>query len=142
MPVGNLANENVQTTSKDASVRDAARKMDESNVGSLVVVEDDEPDGVVTDRSIALAIGDRDDIDSVTVEDVMASDVATIQADEEAIELARTFGETKVRRLPVVDDDGTLSGIVTLDDVVATIGEQMEEVATVIEAQSPGYDTD
>lgn len=52
------------------------------------------------------------------------------------------MGESGVRRLPVVDDDGDLDGIVTLDDVVATVGEELEEIATVIENQSPGYSLD
>ena len=52
------------------------------------------------------------------------------------------MAESEVRRLPVVDDDGALVGIATLDDVVATVGEELEGVATVIESQSPGYSPD
>lgn len=142
MPVGTLATEDVQTTDRDASVRDVAKQMAESGVGSIVVVEDEKPVGIVTDRSIALAVGEHDDLGSLTVEDVMASDVATIQEDAEDMELPRMLGEEKVRRLPVVDSDGKLTGIVSLDDLVSTIGEEMEEVANVIEAQSPGYSPD
>jgi Mg/Co/Ni transporter MgtE len=47
-----------------------------------------------------------------------------------------------VRRIPVVDDDGKLVGIATLDDVVATTGEMLDDVATVIEAQSREYEPD
>lgn len=112
--------------------------MESEQVGSIVVTEDGEPVGIVTDRAIALAVGDGD-VESRTAEDVMAEDVATISQDEEAVNLASRLGDEHVRRLPVVDDGGELVGIVTLDDLVSTIGEQLDEVADVIEAQSPGY---
>jgi Mg/Co/Ni transporter MgtE len=69
----------------------------------------------------------------------MTDDPVTIQADEEAMEISRMIDEHDLRRIPVVDDDGTLTGIVTLDDLVAPIGEQLENVSDVVEAQSPEY---
>jgi Mg/Co/Ni transporter MgtE len=68
----------------------------------------------------------------------MTDDPVTIQADEEAMEISRMIDEHALRRIPVVDD-GTLTGIVTLDDLVAPIGEQLENVSDVVEAQSPEY---
>jgi Mg/Co/Ni transporter MgtE len=68
----------------------------------------------------------------------MTDDPVTIQADEEAVEISRMIDEHDLRRIPVVDD-GTLTGIVTLDDLVAPIGEQLENVSDVVEAQSPEY---
>lgn len=53
--------------------------------------------------------------------------------------IARTIVEHHVRRVPIVDENGQLAGIVTLDDLVATIGEQLEHVADTIEVQSPDY---
>lgn len=138
MPVRELAVEPV-TAERDTSIRDLTRTMEEEEIGDVIVVEGDEPVGIVTDRDVALAFGRGEDLESLTAEDLMSDDLVTIQADAEDIELPRTLSETRVRRLPVVDDDGTLVGIVTLDDLVATIGEEMEAVADVIEAQSPGY---
>ncbi|WP_101297624.1 CBS domain-containing protein [Halegenticoccus soli] len=138
MPVRDLANSNVVTASRDASVPDIAAKLADENVGAVVITEDEKPVGVVTDRDIVLKIPEGD-VTSMTAEDFIDEDVATVRADAEGIELARTIGERKVRRIPVVDDDGKLVGIATLDDMVATIGEELGEVADVIEAQSPGY---
>lgn len=141
MPAKTIAQEDVSTADEDASLRDVASTMADDEVGSVVVTRDGEPAGIVSDRDIALAVGRGED-DSLTAGDLADGDVATIEADREAVEVSRKMGEAKVRRLPVVDEDGSLVGIVSLDDVVATVGEELEDVATVIESQSPGYSPD
>lgn len=138
MPVKTLAVEAV-TAEKGTTIQDLARTMEEEEVGDVIIVEGDEPVGIVTDRDIALAFGRGEDLDSLKAEDLMPGDLTTISADAEADQLPKKLEEGKVRRLPVVDDDGKLVGIVTLDDVVATIGEELDDVASVIEAQSRKY---
>lgn len=138
MPVGDLAVE-AQTARKDATVTDLAQRMDDEGIGDFVIVEDETPVGIVTDRDIALAVGQHDDISAMTAADLMAEDLATIRADAEAVELPKKMAEHRVRRIPVVDEDGKLQGVVTLDDVVATVGEELDAIAAVIEAQSPEY---
>jgi CBS domain-containing protein len=139
MPVGNLGPEDVVTAQRDDDLETVTETFAEENVGAVVVTEDDEPVGIVTDRDAALAIPNNDDVGSVSVEDVMTGEPATLHEDDEAIEISRAIGEHNARRFPVVDDDGTLTGIVTLDDLVATLGEQLENVSETIEVQSPGY---
>ncbi|MDG5820974.1 CBS domain-containing protein [Natronococcus sp. A-GB7] len=139
MPVGKLGPEDVVTAQPDDDLESVAERFAEENVGAVVVTEDDEPTGIVTDRDVALAIPNHDDVGSVSVEDAMTADPATLQEDDEAVEISRAIEEHNARRFPVVDDDGTLTGIVTLDDLVATIGEQLENVSETIEVQSPGY---
>lgn len=139
MPVGNLGPTDVVTAQPDDDLETVTKRFAEENVGAVVITENDSPVGMVTDRDAALAIHENDDVGTVSVEDVMTADPATIQKDEEAIEISRAIEEYNVRRFPVVDEDGALTGIVTLDDLVATIGEQLENVADTIEVQSPGY---
>ena len=139
MPVGDLGPEEVVTVEPDQTVGDVVDKFESEEVGAVVVTEGEEPVGLVTDRDVALAVGGGDDVAQQSVEDVMTEDPVTIQADEEALEAARTIQEENVRRLPVVDDDGNLSGIVSTDDVVATVGEQLDDISDTIEAQSPDY---
>lgn len=139
MPVGDLGPENVVTTSRDSTLSGVSEQFAAENVGSVVVTEDDAPVGIVTDRDVALAIGGHDDVDSVSVSEVMTEDPATIDENAEAMEISRAIREHNVRRFPVVDDDGTLTGIVTLDDLIATIGEQLDNVADTVEVQSPDY---
>jgi len=135
MPVKNLAVD-VVTTSKDTSIKDLAQTMLDEELGDLVVAEDNRPIGIVTDRDIALAVARYDDLTDLSAEDIMTPDPVTIHEDATAVDLPKTMAQGRVRRIPVVDDDGALVGIATLDDVVATAGEMLKDVATVIEWQS------
>ena len=140
MPVKTIAVEAV-TAEKGTSIEDLAKTMDEEEVGDVIVVEGEKPVGIVTDRDVALAFGRGEDLTSMTAEDLMPEgEVRTVSADAEADQLPKRLEEARVRRLPVVDDDGKLVGIVTLDDVVATIGEELDDVASVIESQSRKYE--
>lgn len=139
MPVGDLGPDEVVTADRDATLGDVAETLESENVGAVVVAEDDEPEGLVTDRDVALAVAHGDDVTSRSVEEVMTDEPTTVQEDAEAVELAETIGDSNARRIPIVDDSGELSGIATADDVVATIGEQLDEIADTIERQSPEY---
>lgn len=141
MPVKNIAVD-VVTAERDTSVEKLASTMADEEIGDVVIAEDNRPVGIVTDRDVALAVAEHGDVSDLGAEDLMTEDPATIDQDAEAVELPADMAESTVRRLPVVDDDGELVGIATLDDVVATAGEQLEDVATVIESQSPGYSPD
>lgn len=140
MPVGHLGPDRVVTAERGDSLVSIAETLEAENVGAVVVVENDEPVGVVTDRDIALSLTESEDIGSLTAEDVMTDDPVTLNEGEEGIEISRTIEEHHIRRIPIVDEDGKLTGIVTLDDLVATIGEQLENVADTIEVQSPDYE--
>lgn len=122
--------------STDVSVKELAQTMLEEEPGDLVIVEDDKPVGIVTDRDVALAVARYDDLSELTAEDVMTPDPMTIHEDATAVDLPATMAEGRGRRIPVVDDEGTLVGIAALDDVVATASEMLDDPATVIESQS------
>jgi CBS domain-containing protein len=139
MPVKTIAVD-VVTTTRDATVADVARTMRDEDLGDVVVAEGGRPVGIVTDRDVALAVADGDDPTSLSVAAIMTPDPITIHEDATATDLPATMAEGRVRRIPVVDDDGQLVGIATLDDVVATTGEMLKDVATVIEAQSREYE--
>lgn len=139
MPVGHLGPEDVVTADPDAQISDVVDKLESENIGAIVIVEDNEPVGIVTDRDVALAVNDGDNIGTESVQSVMTEAPVTLQEGEEAMEISRTIDEHNVRRIPVVDENGELTGIVTVDDLVATIGEQLDHVADTIEVQSPEY---
>jgi CBS domain-containing protein len=135
MPVKNLAVD-VVTTTKDTSLREVAKMMLEEELGDIVIEEDRKPIGIVTDRDVALAVARHDDLSGLTAEHVMTPDPVTIEEGATAVDLPARMAEGRVRRIPIVDADGYLTGIATLDDVVATTGEMLKDVATVIEWQS------
>jgi CBS domain-containing protein len=139
MPVKTLAVD-PETATKETTVTELAQRMLDEELGDLIVVENDEPVGIVTDRDIALAVAQYDDLADLTAADVMTTDPITIHEDATAVDLPAKMAEGFVRRIPVVNDDGKLVGIATLDDVVATTGEMLKDVATVIEGQSREFE--
>ena len=142
MTVGEICNRNVVVAPKTEMIVDAAKRMRTSHVGDLVVIENRNgrhfPIGIVTDRDIVISIvaGDPDHINYLLVSDVMSDDLVTAR-EHESIEAAlKKMQEHGVRRLPIVDADCTLVGILTLDDILQYLtGQQSELVALVAREQ-------
>ena len=139
MPVGELGPEDVATVERDAQISEVVDQLESENVGAIVVIENDEPVGIVTDRDVALALNQMEDLATGEVQSIMTENPVTLHEDDEDMEISRVIEEENVRRIPVVDDDGKLTGIVTLDDLVATVGEELGNVSDTIESQSPDY---
>ena len=108
----------VWTTSPDASVRDAVRLMDESNVGVLVVSTGDEVVGIVSERDIArkLILKERSS-SSTLVKDIMTPEVITIASEQSIDECMALMTSKHIRHLPVVDG-AKLAGLISIGDVV------------------------
>lgn len=127
------------TALADESVREAARRMEERGVGSLVVVDDARrPIGMVTDRDITLRVLLRRlDPDATRLAEVMQTEVSAVPADtpvERAVRRMRTDG---VRRIPVVDADGRLVGLYAADDAIQLVASELASVAEAVRAQFP-----
>lgn len=108
----------VWTISPDASVRDAVRLMDESNVGVLVVSKGDEVVGIVSERDIArkLILKERSS-SSTLVNDIMTPDVITIAPEQSIDECMALMTSKHIRHLPVIDG-AKLAGLISIGDVV------------------------
>jgi CBS domain-containing protein len=106
----------------DTSVREAARLMKEQDVGVLPVVDRDGSDrlvGIVTDRDIATRhVAEGHDSSSCPVREVMTSNVRTARESDDVEDVMDLMGKEQVRRIPVVDDRGSLVGIVAQADIV------------------------
>lgn len=109
----------IYTVTRQASVRAAADLMHSRGVGDVVVVEDSKPVGMLTDRDIVLRVTAKGlDPHKVSVQEIMTAPVITMSEEEElsnAIGLMRSHG---IRRLPIVDKDGRLRSILTMDDLL------------------------
>jgi CBS domain-containing protein len=121
----------VATVSPRATVGDAAREMSVQGVGAIVVISDDgRPLGIVTDRDLVVRVmAEGRDPEKVTVEETMTRGTAFLSHDstlQEATEIMRDIG---LRRLPLVDDEGKVDGMVSLDDVVLRLGMELGNVA-------------
>lgn len=137
MAIGEICNRKVVIVERSASVPVAARLMRQHHVGDLVVVDvagdRTRPVGIVTDRDIVLEVVAMDlAADALTVGDIMAPELVTVREAEGVFETIRYMREKGVRRIPVVDGEGWLAGIVTLDDLVELLAEEMNELAKLI----------
>jgi CBS domain-containing protein len=121
--------------SLDTSVSEAARLMESEDVGSLPVLDGDQLAGMVTDRDIVIrAVAKEKNPKGMPVREVATHDVVTIRADEDLSEALKLMASHQVRRLPVVDDDNRLVGVVAQADVALearekTVGEVVEEIS-------------
>lgn len=139
--VKSIVREEVVSASPDTSLTELTQVMAEENVGSVVVLEDESPVGIVTDRDVALeAVAEGEDPSSVTAADVMSEDLVTVDADTGIFDVLRTMEAENVRRIPATDGDGNLAGIVTFDDFVVLLGREMKLLSDVVEAEIPPYE--
>lgn len=143
MKVGDICNRKVMVIDRDDSALNAARMMRETHVGDLIIVSYDGerrfPIGIVTDRDIALEIVAQEvDPDSVSVGDLFTSSVLlTATEDEDLDTVLDSMRSHGVRRLPVVSQDGSLVGIVTVDDILDRMTDRLSDIVrlTVIQRQ-------
>ncbi|MBK7491666.1 MAG: CBS domain-containing protein [Nitrosomonas sp.] len=137
MSAGEICNREVIVIQRDATIVEAAKLMRQFHVGALIVVEKRDgrqiPAGVVTDRDLVVEVVATElDAAVITVGDIMAAEVFTIKestASHEAIEFMR---RKTIRRLPVVDESGELTGILTLDDALQLLSEELLDLAKLV----------
>ena len=119
-----------------ASVREVCRMMDEHRVGCVVVVRDGAVIGIVTDRDVAVRVVAAGLPGDVPVEEVMTRNVASLTVDADLVTAEATMSRRDVRRLPIVDADGRLHGVISLDDIVRFIGRETEGVTELVARQA------
>ena len=137
MAVGEICNRDVVIAEKALSVVEAAQLMRKHHVGDLVVVEDKggqkHPVGIVTDRDIVVeVVAAGVNPDALKVGDIMGPEVATVRDSEGLFGALRYMRDKGVRRMPVVDGTGVLVGILTLDDLLSLLAEEMTELAKLV----------
>jgi len=134
MSLERFCREPVVTIQPKQSIHDAARMMRDRHVGAVVVVDDDRPVGIVTDRDIVVrGIIEGRDPNTTPVRDVMSGNPTVARSDQkidDAVIAIRTAG---VRRLPIVNAAGKVIGIVTLDDLVVLMAGELNLVAGAVQ---------
>lgn len=139
MTIGRICCRQVVVAGAEDKVDVVARQLRDNNVGTVVVIDPDRrPLGMVTDRDLAVrVIAEGLDPRKMSAGKIMTAApvcVSESMAIEEALTKMRSGG---FRRLPVVDAEGCLAGIVTLDDVLELLAEEMEEVGELIRREAP-----
>ena len=123
MEVRKVMSQDVRTVRASISVKEAARAMLESNVGALPVTDDERLLGLLTDRDIVTrVVAQGEDPEQVRVVDVMSQRVLYCFDDQDCDEVAKNMADQQVLRLPVVDREKRLVGIVSAGDLQARAG--------------------
>jgi CBS domain-containing protein len=124
----------VRTITPQETIQRAAQMMDELNVGAIPVCDGDRLVGMITDRDITVrSVAAGQSPDQTCVEDVMSTDVRTCRAGQTVDEVLGQMGDVQIRRVPVLDDDKHIVGIVSLGDIATRsygdVEETLEEIS-------------
>ena len=137
MSIGELCNRDVAFAMRETTIAAAARLMRHYHVGSLVVVDEKAgrrvPVGIITDRDIVVeVVATGLDGGTITVGDIMVHEIVTAPESMGVMETIQLMRVKGVRRLPVVDAGGGLAGIVTVDDLLDVLAEELSELARIV----------
>ena len=137
MSIGVICNREVVIISKDETILVAADLMRKFHVGTLVVVKESGtgriPIGILTDRDIVVEVIAKGlDVGELFVKDVMSPDPATVREVDGISETLKLMGAKGIRRIPVVDDKGHLTGILSTDDFLDLLTEELSDIVKLI----------
>jgi len=137
MTIGAICNREVVVARKDTTLLEAARLMRKFHVGDLVVVEDSNrkriPIGILTDRDLVMEVlAEELAQDVVAVGDVMSADIITGREGDSIWGTLQRMRGKGIRRLPVVDERGSLVGLLTMDDLLELFSAELVDLSKII----------
>lgn len=137
MHIGEVCTREVVCAAVDTSVAAAAKLMRQYHIGDVVVVQENGgkrmPLGIVTDRDITIGVVAAElDANTITVGDIMGAELVTAGESEDVFATVRRMRSRGVRRMPIVDEDGALTGIVSIDDLIEILAEELGALAHLI----------
>lgn len=120
-----LNNQTLVTLDPNASVSEAARLMERKNVGTILVLTDGKPRGILTDRDIVVrCLAKNIDVADCTIENVMTESLEVCKYTDGIFECIQKMKDAKVRRIPVVDDSGKAIGIISFGDLLGVLSKE------------------
>ncbi len=139
--VGSMASRMVVTAPSAMRVAAAARLMREQHVGTLVVVSDSvtpvKPTGLLTDRDLVMEIlAQGVNPELVTVGDIATRPVVTAREDDALFDAIQSMNRNAIRRLVVIDNDGVLTGLLSMDDVIGVLAEELTGLSKTIDRET------
>ena len=144
--VADVMTRGVRSMSPTDTVLLAAQAMDELNVGVIPVCEGDKLVGMVTDRDIVVrGVAQATDTKAMKLADVMSTNVRCAKEDEDVDEVLNEMAQAQIRRMPVVDGDEHLVGMITIGDIAAKaknedrdVGQSLSEISEPAEPDRSG----
>lgn len=139
MTIKKLCTQSVITIKKEATLKAVSELMLKNHIGSIVVVETINgkqiPSGIVTDRDIALTVGTMDKPGEIRVEQIMQSYPIVIKESDSLYDTITKMNKNGVKRLPVINEDGALCGIISADDILTLMGNEIGQLTKIQESQ-------
>jgi len=117
----------VITVDKNTILYETAKIMTEKNIGSIIVVENGKPVGIITERDIVRAIGKGKKLDT-KAEEFMTASLITIKEDSPVTGALALMRQFNIRHLPVVNDKGELTGIISIRDIARAVDDMFENL--------------
>ena len=136
MKVSEIMTKEVEVISGDVKLDSAARKMRDLDIGMLPISDGERISGILTDRDIVVrSTADGKDPKEVVAGDVASTDIIGCRQDDEVEDVIAKMKQNRVRRIPVIDGDDKLVGVVSLGDVAVeasegSAGEALEEISS------------
>lgn len=145
MKAGELCVRDVVTARPEESVVEAARRMASLHVGDLIIVHErrnrlPEPIGIVTDRDLVVSVLARPERSPVTttIREVMKTELVTANEDDDVESVVAKMRTHAIRRIPIIDAAGGLQGVLSIDDVLVWMRDQLELTTRLLERQGQG----
>ena len=136
MTIASLLSRPVSTLTPKATCADAARRMRRHNIGSIVIEEDGAPVGILTDRDLTVRVMAEDlDASKVTVDRVMSAFPVFLSPQHDLRSALDVMLEMGVRRLPAVNSRGRMIGIVSLDDILIELADELGKIRQLLQIE-------
>jgi CBS domain-containing protein len=137
MQIGEICTREVVCASPETTVAAAAKLMRQYHIGDVIVTRQEGgrriPLGIITDRDIVLSVVATElSPGTITVGDVMGPELVTANELEDVFDAIQRMRNKGVRRMPIVDEEGALVGIVSIDDIIEILAEEMTELSRLI----------
>lgn len=137
MQVGEICTREVVCANTETTIAAAAKLMRQYHIGDVVVTREENgrriPLGIVTDRDVVLGVVAPElNPATLTVGDIMGAELVTADESEDVFDAVQRMRNKGVRRIPIVQEDGGLAGILSIDDIIEILAEEMNQLARLI----------
>lgn len=140
MFVGEMCNRQVIICGPDDSIQTASELMRDNHVGDVIVIDHKEgkhfPIGILTDRDIVIEVlAEGVNLNDVAVKDVMSGNLICVKEDDFMIETIAKMRDKGIRRIPVVNREGSLEGILAVDDTIELVAELLSDLVSLFKRE-------
>ena len=137
MFIGEICNRNVIIATRNTSVTELAQLMRKHHVGSIVITEPQNecniPVGIITDRDLVIELLSKDvETKSISAGDIMSTDLVTVRDSNHVYDTLKLMRGKGIRRMPVVNDENVLVGILTVDDLLDVVISELDDIVNIV----------